>query len=61
MFGKKKDLEPQVYRVEKTVGNRQLENLLNERHTQGYDVVAILEGRAFGSNAGRDVVFKYRS
>lgn len=62
MFGKKK--QPQQvgpYLVEKVAGNKQLEQLLNQRHAEGYEVVAILQALAYGSNAGRDVIFKMRN
>ena len=61
MFGKKKDPEPEgPYKVEKVVGNKRLEQLLNTRHHQGYDTIAILQQQVSGSSSGRDVVFKKR-
>lgn len=61
MFGRRKETGPEgPYLVEKVTGNKALQELLNRRHAEGYEVVAVLQSIAYGSNAGRDVVFKYR-
>ena len=62
MFGRKKEAEPEgPYRVDSVVGKGRLQRLLNERDAEGYDLVAILQNEAFGSNSSRDVVFKLRA
>ncbi|PLS82282.1 MAG: hypothetical protein CYG60_24760 [Actinobacteria bacterium] len=64
MFGRRKQEEPEPegpYKVESVAGKGRLEKLLNRRHAEGYDVVAILQNEAFGSNASRDVVFRLRA
>ncbi len=65
MFGKKKSIESEgPYKVEDVVSKRQLQKILNqrhqERHQEGYDVVAVLQSLAGGSNAGRTIVLKLR-
>lgn len=61
MFGKKKSIESEgPYKVEDVVSNRQLQKILNQRHQEGYDVVAVLQSLAGGSNAGRTIVLKLR-
>lgn len=62
MFGRKKDVEPEgPYKVDTVAGKGRLEKLLNQRHAEGYDLVAILQNESFGSNTGRDVVFRART
>ncbi|MDP8972030.1 MAG: hypothetical protein M3N45_02385 [Actinomycetota bacterium] len=62
MFGRKKSEQPTgPYKVEAVAGNSPLEKLLNKRHAEGYELVTILQGQAWGANFGRDVVFKHRS
>lgn len=64
MFGRRnKDEDPAKtgpYLVEKVVGNGELQKLLNRRDAEGYDMLWIIQSMAYGSNAGRDVVFKRR-
>lgn len=63
MFGKKKGVAGSLegpYKVDAVAGKGRLEKLLNQRHAEGYDLIAILQNEAWGSNLGRDVVFKKR-
>ncbi len=61
MFGRKKDPKPEgPYLVEKVAGNKQLQETLNRKEAEGYELVTILQVFNMGSNSGRDVVFKLR-
>jgi hypothetical protein len=64
MFRRNKKGEDPVktgpYLVESAIGNRHLQNVLNRRDVEGYDMVSILQGTVGGANAGRNVVFKNR-
>jgi len=63
VFGRKKKGEEDLaktgpYLVEATFGNKNLQNVLNKRDAERYDMVWILQGTVGGANAGREVVFK---